>query len=323
MLSKIISFFILAAFFCGLSYADTITTNDGREVKGVVVEDYKDRLVFSTPDGEITIPKANIKELALDSEEENLIKLAERAFERRDYNRSYTYYLIAHELNPDSKPAKDGMVFLQGYLFRKEEINKEEEMKRLQRLERYGTVVETARGDKEKLEELKSNLKNSLGLEIKTNKAVPEIAAVTKSSPAYDAGIRKGDLLVAVWGKLTGYMPIGEILELALDKPSLELKCTIERTANVEIGDKGAFAGPERMIGASLKMEFDGLTISGVKDNGAAGKAGLEKDDLITAIDGKSTRYMPLQKAVELIKSSKEDSVKLTIRRELTIWRRK
>jgi C-terminal processing protease CtpA/Prc len=65
-------------------------------------------------------------------------------------------------------------------------------------------------------------------------------------------------------------------------------------------------------------MEIDGLTVSAVQD----GAAGLEKGDLIVAIDGKSTRYMPLKSAVNLIKSVKADAVKLTLRRNLIIWRR-
>ena len=73
---------------------------------------------------------------------------------------------------------------------------------------------------------------------------------------------------------------------------------------------------------ATFTMEFDGLTVSGVKEGGSAFEAGLKKGDLITAIDGNSTRYMPLKKAIELIRNSKTGSTKLTLRREIIIWRK-
>ena len=106
-----------------------------------------------------------------------------------------------------------------------------------------------------------------------------------------------------------------EVTNMLLDKPSLELKCTIERDIEVNLASGNN-------IGASFTMEFDGLTVTGVKEGGAALNAGLKKDDLITAIDGKSTRYMPMNKAVELIKSSKTGYVELTVRREVIIWRK-
>ena len=69
-------FLILAA--CSLSipascvFSDTIYTNNDREMKGIVVEDYKDRIVMSTVDGEITVPKTEIKQMFYDNEADNL-----------------------------------------------------------------------------------------------------------------------------------------------------------------------------------------------------------------------------------------------------------
>ena len=72
----------------------------------------------------LAIMKSDIKELYYDQEEENLIKLAEQAKEKKDYIRALTYYDMAFKANPDSKAAKDGLVFLEGYLFRKEQAQK-------------------------------------------------------------------------------------------------------------------------------------------------------------------------------------------------------
>jgi len=52
------SLFLLAAG----QYAagDLVYTKDGKELRGIVIEDYKDRILFSTVDGETTIMKDNI-----------------------------------------------------------------------------------------------------------------------------------------------------------------------------------------------------------------------------------------------------------------------
>ena len=112
------------------SNADTIYTKDDKEIKGIVIEEYKDRVLISTVDGEETIKKPDIKELYFDTEEQNLIKLAEQARDRGDFIKSFVYYDKAFKVNPDSRAAKDGIVFLQGYLFKKDMAKKEEEINR-------------------------------------------------------------------------------------------------------------------------------------------------------------------------------------------------
>ena len=290
---RIIILFLLFGFLSLYSIgasADTIHTKDGRELKGIVVEDYKDRLTFSTADGEVSVMKSDIGELAFDTEEDNLIKLAELAQERGDFVTAYGYYELASRANPDSKKAKDGMVFLQGYLFRKEQVRKEEEVKKREEFERYGTAGRTEKTKEAELKENAAKLKDTIGITIKINKGIPEITDVSLKSPAAEAGIRKGDLLVAIWGRLTGYMPLASIMDILLEKPSMEIKCVIERPVEIAID------------GTSFSMKFDGLTISEVKEGSSAAIAGLRKDDLVTAINGQSTRYMPLKKAIELVK---------------------
>ncbi|MDD5136859.1 MAG: nickel pincer cofactor biosynthesis protein LarC, partial [Candidatus Omnitrophica bacterium] len=83
---------VLLVSFASFARADSVITNEGEEIKGIVLEDYKDRIIMSTVSGEKTILKDDIKELYFDEEEDNLIKLAEQAKERRDYIRALTYY---------------------------------------------------------------------------------------------------------------------------------------------------------------------------------------------------------------------------------------
>ena len=292
-------------------YADSIYTKDGKEIKGIVVEEYKDRVVLSTVEGEKTVAKADIRELYFDNEESNLIRLAEQARDRRDFARSFTYYNLALKKNPSSKAANDGLVYLQGYLFRKEEAEKLDDIKRRENIERYGTVIglEKTQTSEEQFKDLTARLWTVIGLAMDIKNKFPEVTDVRLKSPAADAGIHKGDILAAIWGKLTGYMSLAEIMGTLLDKPSLEIKCTVDR------------ALVARTDGATFTMEWEGLTVSGVKEGSPAFDSGLKQGDLVTAIKGTSTRYMPLAKALKLIKKAGDGQVNLILRREILIWR--
>ncbi|MCM8761643.1 MAG: PDZ domain-containing protein [Candidatus Omnitrophica bacterium] len=305
---------LIGAFFITRSPADIIYTNDGREIKGIVVEEYKDRLVLSTADGEITVFKSDIRELSFDSEEENLIRLGDQAMDRRDYARALSYYERALKINPESKAAKNGMAYLQSYILRQQEMKKEEDIRKQADLERYGSAISKAKGS----EDQQAILEKTTGMTIAVTDNFPQVTSVKIGSPAYDAGVRKGDFIVAIWGRLTGYMSLNEILDALLKKSALEIRCTIERTIDVPLNTGRLIGGgTEAAIGASLTMELDGLTVGSVREPAK----GLEEGDLITAIGGEQTRYMPLKKAVELISNSKFGSIKLTLRRSVIIWR--
>jgi hypothetical protein len=309
--------------FIGTALADTVIKTNGEEMKGIVVEDYQDRIVMSTVNGEKTFMKHDIKELYYDEEEDNLIKLADQAKEKNDYIRALTYYDMAFKANPNSKAAKDGLVFLEGYLFRKEQAQKEADVRKRGDLERQGAVSAIEPPKIESVPEKLVKLNKAIGITLDMKDGFPRVKTIHPRSPASEAGVERGDRLISIWSRVTGYMELREVLEALLDKPSLELKCTMERTTDVEVVPYGLVApGTNELIGATLAMQFDGLTITSVRANGASASAGLKKGDLVTAINGKPTRYMPLKNAVEMIRNSKNSIVQLTIKREVLIWRR-
>src|SRR3989338_5248513 len=281
------------------SIADTIYTRDNKELKGIVVEDYKDRVIFSTVDGEQTIMKTDVKELYYDTEEQNLVKLAEQARDRDDLTKAFIYYDKAFKLNPNSKQAKDGIVFLQGYMFKKDMAQKEEE----------------------KIKSDIAKLRDTAGLALKLKDGVTEIGSVGAGSPAHEAGIRPGDVLIAVWGRLVGYLTLSEVAETILEKTSLETKCTISRKVDIRINEnRNLLSNTNDLVGITLNMRFDGLTVSAVKEDSPAAGEGVKQDDLIVEISGNSTRYMALKRAIELIKKSKGNTVSLVLQREVVMW---
>jgi len=111
-------------------------------------------------------------------------------------------------------------------------------------------------------------------------------------------------------------------MKILSEKPSLEIKCTVEREITVlPVPGRAIMPSLKDRIGATFGMQFDGLTVIDVVENAPAFMSGMEKNDLVVDIDGKSTRYMPLKKAVSLLRDTKNDSIILKIRRELSIWR--
>lgn len=307
-----------------LSYADTMILKDGKELKGVIVEDYQDRIIISTVDGEMAVMKDDVGSVYYDNEDENLIKFAERARERRDYSKAYGYYERALHLNPNSKAAKDGMVFCQSYVMRGQEVKKEDDVRRREEFERYGGFLGAGKPGVSSEEDAALKLDSIFGLRLKTGNGNPRVVSVKPRSTAYDAGVRADDTIIAIWGRLAGYMSLEEVIKTLLEKPSLEMKITIERTVDVMVNPRrGALSGLNDLVGANFVMKFDGLTVDKVIDGSSAADAGLKGGDLITAINGQNTRYMPLKKAIETVRDTKGQTAKITFRRELTMWRAK
>ena len=56
--------------------------------------------------------------------------------------------------------------------------------------------------------------------------------------------------------------------------------------------------------------------VENVVPDGPADKAGIEQDDLITAIDGKSTKGLTVQQASEKLRGKEGTSVSLTLQRD-------
>jgi C-terminal processing protease CtpA/Prc len=309
------------ALACPLARADTLDMKDGTEMKGVVVEEYADRIVLSTADGETPLMKSGIAKLYYDDEETNLVKLGEQALDRRRYLDAVEYYGWALRLNPDSRAAKDALIFLQLHLSEREKAMVEEGLKRQDDIDKYGGYIVSEGSDAEEFEKSRRRLADSLGMALAAGSGAPAVSSVRQGSRAYDAGIRRGDTLVAIWGRLTGYIPLKDVMDRVLDKSSSEIRCTIGRTVDVALNDnRGLFPGPEAIIGASLGIEFDGLAIIKVRSPGPAAMAGLKRGDLIVAIGGASTRYMPLKKVIDIIRRS-TGTIRLSIHRNIVIWK--
>ncbi len=305
-------------FFCFNAAADTIFMKDGKEVKGVVVEEYADRLVVSTVYGETGVIKAEIEKIFYDEKDINLMALAEKAKNAGDYKAAASYYEKALKINPKSTAARDGLAYAQGVRGR---LYKQVGTRDRQANRFAGGAVVNPAGEDEDISDLRRQLAESVGITMRPGDRFPAVVNVKNGSPAFTAGLKPGDLLVAIWGKLTGYRSFKDVMVLLL-RSGYETRCVIERTVAVPVSSDRSLFSCQSLIGASFEMTIEGFTVRDVAAGCPAEKAGLAKDDLITSLGGEPTRYMPLKEAVRAIKSTKGDSVVLTIRRSVIIWKK-
>ena len=148
-------------------------------------------------------------------------------------------------------------------------------------------------------------MKKQWGITLEGNKDLSMIREVRPGSLAERSGLAVGDGLVAVWNSSLAFIPAGAVAKELIGPPGTTLKLTLRRAVKAPAG--GAWD-------LKLGMERLGLTVAGEA-------APLLPGDRIVSIRGKSTRYMPLGDAREMIRSAKDKGVELLIHRDLRVTR--
>ncbi len=291
-------------------FADTIMLTDGKEIKGLVVDEYVDRIVISTFEGEKTFLRKDIKSIQYEDAETRLLKLGDDAVARRKYKTALYYYREVLKLNPNSTQARDGEITaVRKELGRGAEIAKEEiELMTALDEPAFGAAADSAVS-------YEKNIKDLLGLQIKQDKEVNAyyVDYVLPGSPSADYGILKNDIISAVWNENVRYMTYEEMVKKLSGPEFSMLKLSIERRA---------------IFPASKKIKWDiGLKEEGyfVKDiSGIRGKeAGLVKPgDWLVEVNSISTRYLPKDELNNLLANGKPP-LTLLIKRDLYMTREK
>ncbi|MBC5829196.1 MAG: S41 family peptidase [Candidatus Eremiobacteraeota bacterium] len=108
------------------------------------------------------------------------------------------------------------------------------------------------------------------------------------------------------------YAAISGLLGAVKDKYTVFL--TPKEYADLNAGLDGAtFSGVGIVIGSDERSKM--ITVSNVVPNGPAEKAGLQPDDVLSLIDGRSTKNMTIQQASGLLRGKEGTTVHLTIER--------
>lgn len=294
------------------SFADTVIFKDGKRAKGLILDEFKDRIVLSTIEGEKVIPKSKIRSAVYDSEEKALMQEARNQMKKNQHIKAYYTYKKVLELDPEMKEARERMDYLKGYL--------EEQTK--------GDIMKSVRNRQERLQGASGKTpvqraREELGLFLETGEKY--VFVRSNNSSGSSKKIKAGDSIVSVWGEMAAYMDADEVANMLL-VPG-ETRCVIERALKVDLykghAKNNLFSnGYERIIGAKLELEKRGVIVKKVSSSGPFSEAGIKRGDLIERINGKNTRYMPMSKIIDLIKENKEKKMDIVIRRGVVFWRK-
>jgi hypothetical protein len=323
-MKDLIVFMCIAILMAGHGHdvmADTVYLNDGSQVKGIVVESYHDHIVLSTFEGEKEIVRDSIKDILYDKKEQNLLKLGDYHQGKGNPAKAYSYYKKAYEINPDNKEVRDKFIFIRSAILKNPERQFKSDMMRKQALFRESGRVYNPRIKKEH-DPPESVLKETTGIILYEDNNMPKISGVLPLSAASESGLKAGDMIYGIWGKMTGYLELDAVIDMLINNPSPEIALTIKRRITVPIL-KGPAQGLSGDAGISLDLTEDGLVIKALRRGSASAKSGLREGDIITEINGKSTRYMPINDAVSGIKKDfLSGKLQFDILRDISLWRK-
>jgi C-terminal processing protease CtpA/Prc len=305
---------VMVSFSAQRLHADTIIMQDKQELKGVVVEDFEDRIVLSTMEGEKQVMKKEIKDIIYDLEEQNLTSIGDYYQDREMYDKAQYYYQKALKVNPNYERAKDGLNYVTTILREGESLRNISQMDRLKEINDWKKNAQT--GALTRQEELEKEV----GISLRTIRGSFYISLVVPGSPAEKAGLRKADKIVAVWGRPIRYARPSEVMNKLLNPVAMDPRVTISRTYTLELKtSKGRYSD---VIGARLGFApMNGLMVQKVSKEGSAYAAGLQKGDVVTEIQGEPLRYRSLKEVDDIINSSIENILSMVVERDLVIWR--
>jgi membrane-associated protease RseP (regulator of RpoE activity) len=317
-----VTFLTVILYIPGLevSFADTILMRNNEQIKGVVVEEYKDRIILSTVDGEREILRDQIRKIIFEFEEQNLTSLGDFYKDRGLFRKAYYYYSKALELNPDYKRAKEGLNYAGTHIQQTGRIKKLSHIQRLNQQAKWekGTSAPSELSDSENMEK---QIKSNLGISLKNVKESFEVSGVVLGSPASKAGIHKGDIILAVWGGSISYMSPNEVMEKLATPGVMDIQMTFSRSMVVKLPNLSR--GYDDLFGAKLSFsEMDGLIVEVVHNGSATARAGLKKDDAVIELQGQSTRYMSMQDVIRTIDSRRGESIVVKIKRDVVLWKK-
>ena len=277
----VLLFFLVFSAFSSLARADVVYDSAGGTMKGLVVEEHRDRIVVSTEQGEKTLFRDQIEEVFYAEPERNYLYLGNQALEQQDFGIARGFFTKALQINPDLSEAADAL-----------ERTADQEKKQ---------AFEPAAVDPP------AALKKQWGMKLEAGTPFVTVSAVQPGSPAERAGLQPGDGLAASWSSSLAFLPLAEVAKELTGPPGSRIKLTVHRRVNL----------PGRSAAqVKLAMERLGLTVAL-----PAGPAPLLPGDRIVSMDGKPTRYLPLRQASKRAQAAGVKGADLMIQRDVFVTR--
>jgi len=308
---------IATILFSNLAYADTVIMKNSVKIKGLVVDEYIDRVALSTVEGEKYILRKDIDKIEYDTPEQNFMQLGRAYDEKGWYDKAVFYYKKAMDINPDYREAREA------YLASHAKMWREEEKRTKKEVELYNMAIEWQQARKSKqlapvVKSKESLVKDGIGITLTENNGIFTINEVVPGSSAAKAGIQKGDFLAGIWGRLIRYSKLEDVLNELSGPRYSEVKILLEKDISVPVKAGENFY---KELEVSMGFEYEGLVIKDFVSGKKGDIAGLRKRDFIIAIDKNITRYLPMDSVIALVNSSKNNTVVFTVRRVLNLRR--
>ena len=259
--------------------------------KGLVVEEYYDRFVFSAEEGEREILQANVDEIFFDEPYQNNLYLGKRFQAKDDFDGGARFYGLALQSNPDYQDAFDALRGLEDAKWRA--------------------------GKRWRYRELKDMLMAQLGVGLERRGHRIAIKTLNKDI-AQGGDLARGDLLVKAWAQPLTFAGLKNASRFLAGLPNSVLKVIIERNISIPAG--GGFS---LSSGLAITPDYTGPVVAQVREGGRYYAAGLRQRDLIVKVNGEGTRYMKLSAVRKKAMRRSKDPTVLTIQREASLMRKR
>lgn len=301
-------------------WADTVTLKSGKDLKGLVVEQHTDRIILSTEKGEIPILRSGIRNIQYDDAEQNFIQIGKAYESENKLGEALAYYEKALEVNPNFEEARKAALGVRNRFWAMSTEGPRNEIEKKQVIyDSWGTGQPLDQLVKRQAQEQSKALREGLGVRLEKKGDWVRVAWTDSKKDAAVAGLRKNDRLVAVDGESLRY----------LNEDVVARKLLVPRYSNFTLEfERDCFLRPRgdrkdpKQLGLKLKLEYQGIVLDAVKAESPAEASGLKERDLLTHVNGSSTRYLPLKTTASMIRRTVGAAVVLTVRRSALLTRR-
>ena len=295
--------------------ADTVILKNDKELKGLVVEEAADRIFLSTEKGELPILLSGIKDIRYDEPEQNFMQMG-RAYEaEKKYGEALAYYEKALETNPQFEEAKRAAMAMKSRFWASTMEGPQSEMEKQQAIaDSRGEGLSSESSIKKGVVRDEKILRENLGLVLSKKGDWVHVREAHLKKDAFLAGLRPGDSLIKIDTDSLRFLGIQTVAKKIIYPRYSSFTLEYERDCPLQKDADG--------LGLKLKLDARGISAEKVLKNGPAALAGIQEGDVVAGIDGRSTRYMPLDKVMKIMNEAGRGRVTLSIRRWALLTRR-
>lgn len=303
----------------GSAAADTVQLKDGEQLKGLVVEEYEDRVILSTADGEMPVMRKEILKVEYDDPSYTLLSMGRELERNKKFGEALSYYEKAAQLNPSLQEAKTAAIGVRSKMwagFTEGPLGEMQKQQEIQDAYRADTSIEDEARRSEEADE--SLLWKRMGVELLQDGDFIRVEDVRIGGYGHQAGMRIGDVIYAVDGHSMRYIQKRTVMKDLLNpryaSMTMEVRRKVTFPAKVAKTDL-------RNLGIDLKQDYNGVVIHRVKSGSPADRYGVKAGDRLMHVGGSSTRYMPLNKIGSAFKSNQGKAFSIETSRTLQMAR--